>query len=94
MNKKVTIAAVGDILMWKNQVACAKLASADQYSFADMFAPVAPLLTNADLTIGNLETTFSGKSQPYQIGSARTGYPRFNCPDELARDLKQVGFDL
>ncbi|WP_314303409.1 CapA family protein [Brevibacillus parabrevis] len=94
MDKKVTIAAVGDILMWKNQVACAKLASADQYSFADMFAPVAPILTGADLTIGNLETTFSGKSQPYQIGSARTGYPRFNCPDELARDLKQVGFDL
>ncbi|WHX32522.1 CapA family protein [Brevibacillus agri] len=94
MKKKVTIAAVGDILMWKEQVACAKLASVDQYSFADMFAPVAPILSGADLTIGNLETTFSGKGQPYQIGSARTGYPRFNCPDELARDLKQVGFDV
>ncbi|MGN7468525.1 CapA family protein [Brevibacillus sp. SAFN-007a] len=94
MKKKVTIAAVGDILMWKEQVASARLASADQYSFADMFAPVAPILSGADLTIGNLETTFSGSGQPYQIGSARTGYPRFNCPDELARDLKQVGFDV
>lgn len=34
------------------------------------------------------------KPEPYQIGSARTGYPRFNCPDELARDLKQSGFQL
>lgn len=94
MKKKVTIAAVGDILMWKEQVACAKLTSMDQYSFAEMFAPVAPILSGTDLVIGNLETTFSGKGQPYQIGSARTGYPRFNCPDELARDLRQVGFDI
>lgn len=94
MKKKATIAAVGDILMWKEQVASARLPGTDQFSFTNMFLPVAPILTGADLTIGNLETTFSGKTQPYQIGSARTGYPRFNCPDELARDLKQSGFDV
>ncbi|PSJ66587.1 capsule biosynthesis protein [Brevibacillus brevis] len=94
MTKKATIAAVGDILMWKEQVATARLPGTDQFSFTDMFHPVAPILSAADLTIGNLETTFSGKTQPYQIGSARTGYPRFNCPDELARDLKTSGFDV
>lgn len=80
--------------MWREQIASAKLPGANQYSFADMFAPVAPILQSADLTIGNLETTFSGNTQPFQIGSARTGYPRFNCPDELASDLKRAGFDV
>lgn len=94
MKRKVTIAAVGDILMWREQVASAKIPGTDHYSFSDMFAPVAPLLQSADLTIGNLETTFSGNEQPFQIGSARTGYPRFNCPDELAPALKQAGFDV
>jgi len=94
MKRKATIAAVGDILMWREQIASAKLPGTNRYSFADMFAPVSPLLQSADLTIGNLETTFSGNTQPYQIGSARLGYPRFNCPDELASDLKQVGFDV
>lgn len=94
MKRKITIAAVGDILMWKDQVASAQIPGSDRYSFADMFAPVTPILQSADLTIGNLETTFSGSSQPYQIGSARTGYPRFNCPDELAGDLRAAGFDV
>ncbi|QRG69489.1 CapA family protein [Brevibacillus choshinensis] len=94
MNRRATIAAVGDILMWREQVESAKILGTQSYSFAEMFAPVTPLLQRADLTIGNLETTFSGRTQPYQIGSARTGYPRFNCPDELARDLRQAGFDV
>lgn len=94
MKRKITIAAVGDILMWKSQIASAHIPGTNRFSFSEQFAPVSPLLQGADLTIGNLETTFSGKRQPYQIGSARTGYPRFNCPDELAADLKQVGFDV
>jgi len=94
MKQKVTIAAVGDILIWREQIATAHIPGTNQYSFADMFAPVAPILQGADLTIGNLETTFSGSTQPYQIGSAREGYPRFNCPDALAADLKKVGFDV
>ena len=80
--------------MWKSQIAAAKQPDTQGYSFADVFAPVAPLLQSADFTIGNLETTFSGTAQPYQIGSARTGFPRFNCPDELARDLRNAGFNL
>lgn len=80
--------------MWKSQISASRQNGTQHYSFARMFAPVAPLLKRADFTIGNLETTFSGSAQPYQIGSARTGYPRFNCPDELAQDLRQAGFDL
>ncbi|MGE7272902.1 CapA family protein [Brevibacillus panacihumi] len=94
LKKKVTIAAVGDILMWKSQIAAAQIPGTRQFSFAEQFAPVAGLLQRADFTIGNLETTFSGPKQPYQIGSFRAGYPRFNCPDELARDLKHAGFQL
>ena len=94
MRKSVTIAAVGDILMWKSQIDAARQNGSDVYSFAGVFAPVASILQSADFTIGNLETTFSGSAQPFQIGSARTGFPRFNCPDQLALDLRDAGFDL
>ena len=45
-------------------------------------------MTKADLTIGNLETTISGK------GSRYTGYPLFNTPDEYLEALKDAGFDV
>jgi len=94
LKQSVTIAAVGDILMWKPQIDAARQKGGPNYSFAGVFAPVAPILRSADFTIGNLETTFSGSAQPFQIGSARTGFPRFNCPDQLACDLRDAGFDL
>jgi poly-gamma-glutamate capsule biosynthesis protein CapA/YwtB (metallophosphatase superfamily) len=87
------IAAVGDILMWETQIKSAKQAE-DVYSFDNMFEEVAPLLKEADLTIGNLETTFSGREERYQLTKPKFGYPMFNCPDELAETLKKSGFDV
>jgi poly-gamma-glutamate synthesis protein (capsule biosynthesis protein) len=59
-----------------------------------MFNKVAPLLKNADLTIGNLETTLSGREKYYQRVNTEIGGPSFNCPDELAETLKRSGFDV
>ena len=94
MAEKITIAAVGDILMWRKQIASAKVPGKDQYSFDSMFKEVTPILRNADLTIGNLETTLSGREKNYQKRNPKTTYPMFNCPDELATTLKRIGFDV
>jgi len=94
MTTKVTIAAVGDILMWRRQIAAARLGKSDRFSFDGMFRPVAPYLRAADLTIGNLETTLSGREAQYERRNRKTGWPMFNCPDELASTLKRAGFDI
>ena len=57
------------------------------YDYYPMLRALQPLLADADYAVANLETTFSG-------GPDYSGYPTFNTPDQLARDLKKVGFDL
>lgn len=88
----ISIAAVGDILMWPRQIEAAR--TGDGYSFDYVFDDVRKHL-KADLVIGNLETTFSG-SQPFiewnQQGNWRQ--PSFSCPDELAPALKRAGFHV
>jgi len=93
MTQVITIAAVGDILMWERQIAAARVGR-NRYSFDAMFAHLTPYLHRADLTIGNLETPLAGRERRYQIGTARRGFPRFNCPDELAATLKRTGFNV
>jgi hypothetical protein len=94
MTTTIRITAVGDILMWRQQIASAKLVGKSGYSFHGMFQHVVPYLRNADLTIGNLETTLSGRETKYQKRNPRNGYPMFNCPDELAPALKRAGFHV
>lgn len=101
---KITIAAVGDILMKSEIISSAKQQSA--YKFEPIFSKVKPYLTKHDVTIGNLETTFSGKRTfgvvrrcptgncPNERRNPKTGRPVFNCPDELASALKRAGFHL
>ncbi len=72
------------------------------YAFGPIFAKAAPYLKRPDVTIGNLETTLSGKRW-FEQGAgkrykyervSRFGNPMFNCPDELALTLKRIGFDV
>jgi poly-gamma-glutamate synthesis protein (capsule biosynthesis protein) len=92
MTTEITVAAVGDILMWGKQISFAKNRAG--YSFDSMFRQVSSYLRSADLTIGNLETTLSGREKKYQKKNPRNGFPMFNCPDELAAALKKSGFDV
>ncbi|QSO52742.1 CapA family protein [Alicyclobacillus curvatus] len=92
--KTIHIAAVGDVLMWRRQIASAKQEGGRSYAFDPMFREVAPYLRGADLTIGNLETTFSGREPAYQKRNQKTGWPMFNCPDELAGALRRAGFNV
>lgn len=101
---QVTIAAVGDLLMKSEIIAASK--QINGHAFDPIFEEVAPILKAHDLTLGNLETTFSGKRQlgapgirpkcncPRERRNPRTGLPVFNCPDELAGTLKKAGFHV
>ncbi|MBM7564835.1 CapA family protein [Paenibacillus sacheonensis] len=102
----ITVAAVGDLLMRGVIIDSARrtdrAGKKESYAFRPIFAKVVPHLRRPDVTIGNLETTLSGQrwfkqgaGKPYKYERiSRFGNPMFNCPDELAGTLKQIGFDI
>lgn len=77
----------GDIMGHAPQIASAQVVKNSRYDYTPCFRYVKPILEQADLAIGNLELTLPGKP-PY------TGYPMFRSPDDLARALKEAGFDI
>ena len=60
----------------------------DTYDFSYVFEEVQKYLVDADIAVGNLETTFAGKDAVY------SGYPNFNTPEQLAQDLVELGLDV
>ncbi|MFE5318789.1 CapA family protein [Paenibacillus sp. NPDC056579] len=97
MSTEITIAAVGDFLIKTRIIRSAKVSGDKNFSFDEIFEPVAPYLREADLTIGNLETTFSGPGiGDYLVPrrNPKTKWPLFNCPDQFAGTLKNLGFDV
>lgn len=85
-NATFTMAVTGDIMCHNTQYADAK--TANGYDFSYVFEDVKKYIQTADLAIGNLETTFTGSQAGY------SGYPAFNTPEELAYNLKDLGFDV
>ncbi|MGO0062089.1 CapA family protein [Brevibacillus fluminis] len=83
---ELTLMAVGDIMVHDQQLEAAWDPKAKTYRFDPFFAKIEPTLKQADLLLGNLETTMSGSDQRF------TGYPMFNSPESLATTLKNVGF--
>jgi poly-gamma-glutamate capsule biosynthesis protein CapA/YwtB (metallophosphatase superfamily) len=84
--QKVTIAAVGDIMMHQPQIKAGKTSSG--YDFRKFFTEVKPYLSAADITVANFETTLAGATKGY------SGFPRFNAPDEILDAIKDAGIDL
>lgn len=84
--QRITLMAVGDIMVHDEQLEAALLPDKKTYDFAPSFAYVKPIFQEADWLIGNLETTLAGQELRY------SGYPMFNSPDSLADTLKQLGF--
>ncbi|GAB6180314.1 CapA family protein [Desulfotomaculum defluvii] len=85
--QSITITAVGDFLMHMPVIKSAQLDDGS-YDFKPIFTEVKTLLSSADLTIANLETRLAGKEMGY------SGYPVFNCPEELALNMKELGIDV
>ncbi|MFP4697617.1 MAG: CapA family protein [Eubacteriales bacterium] len=97
--KEVTISAVGDIMVHKQQLIRGYNSESDTFDFFHAFQYIEPYLKDSDLTIGNLETTLAGKDQGIKFKEGNhyqgySGYPCFNTPEILAENLKDVGFDL
>ena len=87
-NTTINMAFTGDIMCHNTIYKDAYNQSNDTYDFSYIFENIKYYLQTADITIGNLETTFAGKSKGYR------SYPRFNTPESLAYTLKKLGFDV
>lgn len=85
-DKTITISAIGDIMCHNTQFKDAY--SNGLYDFSYVFSDVESYIKNADIAIGNLETTFAGSAKGYG------GYPAFNTPEALANDLAELGLDV
>ena len=82
------IRAVGDLMLHQKQLDVA-LTGSGEYDFYPQYEMIKHALSDADYTIGNLETTIGlYGNQPY------SGYPRFNGPECLLATIKDAGVDF
>lgn len=84
-----TVGVTGDILMHM-PVINTGLQPDGSYSFDYIFRYLAPYTQKVDWAVANLETTLCGTDKGYKY----SGYPAFNCPDEIVDALKNAGFDM
>ena len=87
-NTTINITAIGDIMCQNTQYKDAYDSSNDTYDFSFVFSEIKSRFEDSDLTIGNLETTLAGEERKY------SGYPTFNTPEQLAKNLKDLGIDV
>ena len=83
-----TMSVIGDIMCHNSQYKDAYVSSTGTYDFSYVFEDIKDYVANADIAIGNLETTFAGKERGY------SNYPQFNTPEQLAYNLKDFGIDV
>ena len=83
-----TMAVTGDIMCHNTMFKDAYNSTTKDYDFSYMFDDIKYYLQTADIAIGNLETTFAGSERGY------SGYPTFNTPEILAKNLKKIGIDV
>ena len=83
-----TILSTGDILMHKPVIDVNY--KSGSYDFESIFRYITEDVTAADYAVANLETTLAGTTNGYQY----SGYPNFNCPDEIVDAAKDAGFDM
>lgn len=82
------MAVVGDIMCHSPNYKDAYNASTKKYDFSTFFPQIKSYISNADIAVGNLETTFAGGNKAY------SGYPTFNSPPQLAKDVQDLGIDV
>ena len=100
---RASVGIVGDILMMTSQIQGAK--TAEGYDFRPSFYAMEPLFSSVDIMAGNFECTLAGEAAGYtqrrpvapppteDDPNPRQPYQTFNAPDELAENLRAVGFD-
>lgn len=83
----VTFSFVGDLMCHEPETISAAVGK-DSYDYKPFFKEIKKYLSLSDFTIGNLETTLSGKENKF------SGYPLFNSPDEFLDAIKDAGFNF
>lgn len=84
----INMTAIGDTLCHNTQYWDAYDSATKTYDFSYVYKDIENYTKSADITIGNLETTFAGEDRGY------SNYPTFNSPDSLATALKNIGLDV
>ncbi|MGW4650711.1 CapA family protein [Kitasatospora sp. NPDC004289] len=83
-----TLVASGDVLPHASIIRQAHAdAGGSGYDFSKMLAGVEPVVSAADLAICHMETVYGAEGGPF------TGYPTFKSPPEVARALRDTGYD-
>jgi len=82
-----TIRIAGDLMCHSTQYNYAHVED-DSFDFTGVYSEIRDYISEADISIGNLETVTAGSSEKY------SGYPFFNAPDDFLHALKHAGFDL
>lgn len=80
----LSILVAGDLMQHQNQITVAF--NGKTYNYEECFSLVKPVISSADIAIGNFEVTLGGK--PYK------GYPCFSAPDEYLDAIIGAGFDI
>jgi len=86
--KKMSLIAVGDVLIHESVYKDAFQPNSDKYDFSKMFTDVEPIIKKYDLKFCNQESTIGGSA----LGIS--GYPSFNAPDEIGDEIVRLGFNL
>ena len=84
----IHMAVIGDIMSHSTNFKNAYSSASKDYDFSNVFKNIKSKISDADVAIGNLETTFAGPQRGY------SGYPTFSTPDALAYNLRDLGIDL
>lgn len=84
----INMSVVGDIMCHSTNFADAYNSENKTYDFSKVFTDIKQYISEADIAIGNLETTFAGEEIGY------SGYPTFNTPAALAQNLSDLGIDV
>ncbi|MGI6030968.1 MAG: CapA family protein [Eubacteriales bacterium] len=82
------ITVTGDLMGHEYQLLDAKRTGGGEYDFHHNFEDVKKYFDQADLVLGNLETTLCGPELGY------SGYPNFGTPDAYAVAIRDAGFDV
>lgn len=89
---KVSTASVnvtGDLLMHLPIISAAAQSNGE-YDFNNIFTLFQSYVSAADYSVANLETTLRSETDGYKY----SGYPSFNCPDDIVSAAKSAGFDM
>lgn len=83
--ERLTLLFVGDLMQHRAQLDAARQPDGS-YDFTSCFQLLQPVISEADIAVGNLEVPLGGA--PYG------GYPAFCAPDDYLHALLASGFDL